>query len=646
MNKNNFRYDINALRAIAVIAVVIFHFMPNTLTGGFIGVDVFFVISGFLMTSIIFRGLENNTFNIFKFYAARASRIIPALGALIFLLLILGWFFLAPTDYKILGKHAASSISFFSNITYLKESGYFDASSQEKWLLHTWSLSVEWQFYIIYPAVLLLLKRFTTLNTLKKFIIYSFPFFLLFSIYLSIYKPSASYYLLEARVWEMLFGGLAYLYPITIKKSKLNTISNFGILLITASCLFISSENYWPGYMALIPTFGAYLVLISASQQTFISKNFIVQKIGLWSYSIYLWHWPLVVIGYYYNLQRWTVYGIILSIILGALSYKIIESRKFLVPKNIKDIITYKPLLIVLFIALLGISIRHTNGFEWHYSDEIINTSFEKNNENNFNCMIKQEEKIANLTACTIGNRANPRVIIIGDSHADSIISSITAMYDLKKESVLVLIRASCPYVLNAKNNKLDETCYKENFERLKLLEKYKDIPIIIVGRWSAYLYGQSDPKRILNNDNRPPMYFGKNKYMTDKALISEFSKNLKETLCQSYKHTKVFITQPIPEMGRNIPDTMARLQVLGIKNIDLSIASSQYYQKNKSLRQVIADAAIQCNVTVLDPASILCKNNKCIAQYKNRPIYRDGDHLSEYGNKLLTPMFYNALKQ
>lgn len=143
-----FRKDINGLRAFAVIAVVLFHFNSAWSPGGFAGVDVFFVISGFLMTSIIFRGIEQNSFSVIKFYIARANRIIPALALLCFVLLVGGWFYLTPVEYKALGKHAASSVSFVSNFIYLTEAGYFAASSHEKWLLHTWSLSVEWQFYI------------------------------------------------------------------------------------------------------------------------------------------------------------------------------------------------------------------------------------------------------------------------------------------------------------------------------------------------------------------------------------------------------------------------------------------------------------------------------------------------------------------
>ena len=157
-----FRYDINGIRALAVLSVVIYHFLPESLPGGFVGVDVFFVISGYLMTSIIITKLDVNKFNIWDFYLARANRIIPALLALCFTLLILGFFLITPVEYEKLAKQILASSLFISNLVYYKESGYFAEDSLENWLLHTWSLSVEWQFYLIYPiAMVIIFKLFT-----------------------------------------------------------------------------------------------------------------------------------------------------------------------------------------------------------------------------------------------------------------------------------------------------------------------------------------------------------------------------------------------------------------------------------------------------------------------------------------------------
>jgi peptidoglycan/LPS O-acetylase OafA/YrhL len=192
----NFREDINGLRAIAVMAVMLFHFEPAWAPGGFAGVDIFFVISGFLMTGIIFKGIENDSFSILRFYAARANRIIPPLFALCATLLIIGWFVLTPADYRNLGINSAASSVFISNIIYWLESSYFAPGVENNLLLHTWSLSVEWQFYLIYPVILLFLSKFLSINNIKKLLIVITLLGFSYNLYASVYSPSAAYYLL------------------------------------------------------------------------------------------------------------------------------------------------------------------------------------------------------------------------------------------------------------------------------------------------------------------------------------------------------------------------------------------------------------------------------------------------------------------
>jgi len=303
---SKFRKDINGLRAIAVIAVMLFHFNTSWLPGGFAGVDVFFVISGFLMTGIIFKGVESDKFSLFKFYVARANRIIPALSFLCLILLLWGFFYLAPIDFRVLGKHVGSSISFLSNIVYWSEGGYFDVSSHEKWLLHTWSLSVEWQFYIIYPLVIVIVKKNFSLNFTRKTVLYCSLFGFLFCVFASYKWPSSSYYFLTTRAWEMMIGGVAYLYPFSYsrKQNKLKVLLEIvGLFFIIISYVFLDKEAIWPGYLATFPVLGAFLVIQAQRNNSFITCNVFLQKLGLWSYSIYLWHWPIVVAIYFYSLN-------------------------------------------------------------------------------------------------------------------------------------------------------------------------------------------------------------------------------------------------------------------------------------------------------------------------------------------------------
>jgi peptidoglycan/LPS O-acetylase OafA/YrhL len=211
-SRANFRSDINGLRAWAVVAVVFYHFGIPGFGGGFVGVDVFFVISGFLMTGIVIRGLERDDLSLFGFYMARARRIVPALVGLCAVLLGLGWLLLLPPDYQMLATHSAYSLAFLSNVEFWLEAGYFDSASHEKWLLHTWSLSVEWQFYLILPVVLWVVWRIRPGRTMQMWAV---GLTLLASSAASIWttstQPSAAFYLLHTRAWEMLGGGLVFL---------------------------------------------------------------------------------------------------------------------------------------------------------------------------------------------------------------------------------------------------------------------------------------------------------------------------------------------------------------------------------------------------------------------------------------------------
>jgi peptidoglycan/LPS O-acetylase OafA/YrhL len=325
----DFRKDINGLRAIAVLAVVLFHFNPAWLPGGFSGVDIFFVISGYLITGIIFRKLEAGTFGVLAFYKSRAQRIIPALAVLCFVLLGVGWFYLLPLEYKQLGKHIASSLGFFSNFTYWGESGYFTASAHEKWLLHTWSLSVEWQFYMVYPIVLLALSKLMPLRYLRGLILATCVGGFGFCVFSSLYWPQPAFYLLPSRAWELLAGGVACLYPITLGARHQRLLEGTGLLMMLASFVLLREEDVWPGYLGLLPVLGTLAVIVAARQDSFLTNNPFSQWTGKISYSLYLWHWPLVVFLSYDGMLHDTPHllaGIVMAFALAAASYRFIES--------------------------------------------------------------------------------------------------------------------------------------------------------------------------------------------------------------------------------------------------------------------------------------------------------------------------------
>ena len=324
-----FRGDINGLRAIAVIAVVLFHFGVAGTQGGYVGVDVFFVISGFLMTAIIYSRLEKNAFSTIEFYKDRARRIIPALAFLCLCLLVVGWVLLLPKDYTELSKHVLGSLGFVSNLMYWKEAGYFEQASHDNWLLHTWSLSVEWQFYLAYPLLILVLQRLMPLRRTRWVLAALALASLALSVYASARWPTSAFFLLPTRMWEMLAGGLVFLFPFAASRHGSRWLELGGVALIALSVLAFTAETVWPGWLALVPVVGTMMVIYSARHESLLTANRASQFLGKISYSVYLWHWPFAVWIYYFGVERepgWVIAAMAASVICGWLSYVYIEN--------------------------------------------------------------------------------------------------------------------------------------------------------------------------------------------------------------------------------------------------------------------------------------------------------------------------------
>ena len=315
----DFRSDINGLRALAVLAVVLYHFDVPGFAGGFVGVDVFFVISGYLMTKIIVDGLRTGRFSLWSFYAARARRIVPALAAVCVALLVYGIFWLTPPDFERLGRHATSSIGFVSNIVYWKDVDYFGNQKHDQWLLHTWSLSVEWQFYLLFPVLMVAIARFTRRPVALTLVIAAMLAVSLgLSATLSFTNRIPAFYLLPTRAWEMLAGGVVFMFASKGPARVRWLAGPLGFALIAVSIGLLRAEGPWPGYLAILPVSGAALVLWANYSRSLLLRNPVARFFGDSSYSIYLWHWPLTVLLHQYVLEdsaAWTAAAIVGSVL-------------------------------------------------------------------------------------------------------------------------------------------------------------------------------------------------------------------------------------------------------------------------------------------------------------------------------------------
>ena len=346
----NFRADINALRAVAVSFVVLYHFDILGFGNGFVGVDIFFVISGYLMTAIICA--DPSSFDYRSFLASRLRRVFPALLVLGLVLFLLGWLLLPDPQFTELLNEIFYSLTFLSNVFYRWNIDYFGAANNTKWLLHTWSLAVELQFYLIYPAFLIFVAKLAQTLRAKLMVILAVTL-ISFSaaVYLSALRPDISFYLLPTRIWEFLLGGVAYF--ISAKKFSENqklALSYTGFILLFSSLLLSDQAHGWPSHLTLFPTIATTLIIISNRDHSFNNSAF-VRWLGLRSYSIYLWHWPVIIFLNYYavdNVYLYVSYGILATVILSELSYKFVEGFRF---KKIKSG-PIRTLLSFLFIVL------------------------------------------------------------------------------------------------------------------------------------------------------------------------------------------------------------------------------------------------------------------------------------------------------
>lgn len=336
-SKDHYRADIDGLRAVAVMAVVLHHLSPSWVPGGFIGVDVFFVISGYLITGIIRREMRDGSFTFGRFYERRIRRLFPALFTVLAFVLVAGWFVLLPSDYLATLRAAAATIVFSANIHFWQvQTDYFAFDAKLNPLLHMWSLGVEEQFYLLFPGVVLLIHRWIP-RWLVTAMLAGFFLSLALSILFTPTRFVASYFLLPTRAWELLAGGLLAVMPLRQITSRpwAELLTWAALLAILVPAFHYTQATPFPGHAALLPVMGTVvLVWLGANRQLTVSALLRLRPvvyIGVISYSLYLWHWPLIVFAKFQNGlnpldQGWLIALLLLSVGLAALSHRLIET--------------------------------------------------------------------------------------------------------------------------------------------------------------------------------------------------------------------------------------------------------------------------------------------------------------------------------
>jgi len=638
----SFRSDINGLRAWAVVAVMLFHFGVPGFAGGFVGVDIFFVISGFLMTQIIVRGLEGGCFSIWAFYLARAKRIMPALLVLCVVLLVLGWFALLATDYHTLGTHVLDSVRFVSNIRYWREAGYFDTASHEKWLLHTWSLSAEWQFYLALPVVLSLTWRCWPgrCNALRSFVLV-WLVSLLLSVFLTARKPETAFFLLHTRAWEMLSGGLVALSGgvFIALPWRRRAFEVLGFVMIAAS-IATADPTVWPGAQAILPVLGTVLVLSIGVQNSVLTAPMVLQRLGDWSYSIYLWHWPIVVALVYLGRQGQpglVVVSLALSLLLGWASYHWVEplGRKHLTGWRTWPALA-ATVVAILLVAMPALAVHKWQGVPGRQKADAVAIASAASdiNPRRADCHLSGDQ----FKSCVFGG-PDIRAIVLGDSHASTIVTAVQAALSSTDQGVLAMSYTGCPTVFGVQYKRKDLQCAAFNeWAMVQMAAVSATVPVIIANRTSAYPFGvQYD-----SNTPKPLIYFDSERILSDigyRQFLQEYAQRLTASACRIAKTRPVYLLRPIPEMPANVPRTMARAAQMG-GALDMATSLAIYHQRHALVFAAQDKAQAECGVHVLDPLPILCVNGICPAMDGKVPRYYDDNHLSETGNRHLVGLF------
>ncbi|MDP9159487.1 MAG: acyltransferase [Acidobacteriota bacterium] len=631
-----YRSDIDGLRAIAVIPVILFHAGISQVSGGFVGVDVFFVISGYLITGLILKDIEQNRFSIMSFYERRARRIIPAL----FVVLLVAWVaacaFLMPDRAREFGKSLIATVLFSSNILFWQQSGYFQAG-EVKPLLHTWSLAVEEQFYIFYPLFIFTVAKY--LN--KRYLFALLPVFV-FSFAICIWgvnsHRSMTFFLAPARAWELLLGGFLAIPVIRPLRHRVTAdlLGLVALILLAYSFVRLSGALPFPGANALYPTLGAAFTIYSgATSGTIVAKVLSARPvvfIGLISYSLYLWHWVVFVFLKSYllrPLRGWEIAAEIAAcLIIASLSWKFVEapfrthrgeggfSRRWIFAGTA---------LGSLVLAIFGGFLYFSRGLPSRFNHEALELYAGRSDR-----WKRHDECLRGI--CKIGDENTaPSFLLWGDSHAGAIAPMFEQVAKSNKISGFVAFKAACAPLLGLKRYDQDkvEECGSFHDSVLAFLKVQHIRNVFLDGRWGLY----SEGTRYKQEEGAPALLTASRNYQDN---CREFENLFRSTIQElRRRQINVVIIASVPEIGMDVPTVLARAAVKGAA-VELQPRYFEFMERQTRAFKVLSRIAAENSLQVIYPHQTLCDSVSCSVVKDNHALYVDDNHLSVHGSMYL----------
>lgn len=640
-----YRADIDGLRAAAVLPVVFYHAGIPGFPGGYVGVDVFFVISGFLITGIIWSEILTGNFSLANFYERRARRILPALFAVIAVSLFIGSLIFLPADFEKLSKSALAATFFISNGYFWHALDYFGTAADFRPLLHSWSLAIEEQFYIVFPLFLIIAARYRNGLMLGSMAVL-FVLSLAGSIYAVDRAPQSAFYLSPARGWELLMGSFLALGlgPQLRARWLREGVAAAGLAMIALPIFVYSNETPFPGIAALPVCVGtACLILSSSNEATLVGRALSLRPVvfvGLISYSLYLWHWPvLVFLRHYFGVKHLepsiAIFAICASFLAALLSWRYIErpfrQKGLLSRRQVFSTVGYSTAVI----ALICGAIWTLRGVPMRFDATVLVLAQGKKDVSprRRECTYRLPDE----GLCKLGIEGDkpPTFLLWGDSHAIALMPAVDVAGRHARRSGIVAGANACPPLLGVQRIHADgRRCRNYNDAIIAMLkqDRMKITTVILAARWALWATGlraqqEGGQNTVLQDDQSTTAAISDN--------IDVFSRGLKRTVeALNRLGLSVVIFGNIPEIGWNVPMTLTRAAVLG-QSAPSPPSLNQVLQRSAGADGVITNLTKTLDLRFVPISGILC-HSKCKVVDQGHPIYSDDDHLSLYGASMV----------
>jgi peptidoglycan/LPS O-acetylase OafA/YrhL len=608
-----YRPDIDGLRAIAVLPVVLFHAGLAAFGGGYVGVDIFFVISGYLITLVIFEEVKSGTFSVLRFYERRARRIFPALIATAVLIFVAGWFIFLPDEQRNLGAEMAAVSGFASNFLFWLQTDYFAGAGELRPFLHTWSLAVEEQFYIAFPLMLLLLSR----TAGQRFIAWTAAIaaisFIVGIAWLRL-DSTGAYYLPAGRAWELMIGALLAMGAVPrIRNRKVNELlAVVGLLLIAGSVLLLTEDSAFPGVNALWPCLGAALLIHTGGSSPTVVGRWLGTKpfvaVGLISYSLYLVHWPILVFSSYYLMRPLhpteVVAALVLMFLLAYLSWRFVE-RPFRNRKRISRRTVWISTGLGLFaIGALGVATFMTGGWPSRFPPHVrAMVAASKENHADPRCFIEGGFRQWGGDHCLLVRGSGPRVLLWGDSHANHYVPAILNRRDRLRSTILQYTSAACLPLLDTTLPRRPY-CEANNAYVLDIIRRYDIERVVLAANWAYGLErngaGLDDVRRTVDRLRGLGL---------DVRIIGDS-----------------------PDFSFSNPGFLAyRLAQRADPDAPFFVGTRNDWDINRSLEAMVGPQRF------VDPLAMLCRpNRECLVYTQGESLMTDNAHFSRFGAELV----------